>query len=124
MSKLIIALVSGLFAVSVYAQAQTPVKQAPAGDAVQPKIEKTERKTETGKGLPTAKDTTKLKQAPAGDAVQPKLEKVERKTETGKGLPTAKDTTKLKQAPAGDAVQPKVENKQRKDEMKPMPAPK
>jgi hypothetical protein len=121
MSKLIIALVSGLFAVSVYAQ---PVKQAPAGDAVQPKLEKEQRKTETGKGLPTAKDSTAVKQAPAGDAVQPKLEKAQRKTETGKGLPTATDTTKLKQAPAGDAVQPKIEQKQRKDENKPMPAAK
>lgn len=121
MSKLIIALVSGLFAVSVYAQ---PVKQAPAGDAVQPKLEKEQRKTETGKGLPTAKDSTKVKQAPAGDAVQPKLEKEQRKAETGKGLPTATDTTKLKQAPAGDAVQPKIEQKQRKDENKPMPAAK
>jgi len=121
MSKLIIALVSGLFAVSVYAQ---PVKQAPAGDAVQPKLEKEQRKTETGKGLPTAKDGTPVKQAAAGDAVQPKIEKVQRKTETGKGLPTATDTTKLKQAPAGDAVQPKIEQKQRKDESKPMPAAK
>jgi hypothetical protein len=121
MSKLIIALVSGLFAVSVYAQ---PAKQAPAGDAVQPKLEKEQRKTETGKGLPTAKDTTKIQQKPAGDAIQPKLENVQRKTETGKGLPTATDTTKLKQAPAGDAVQPKVEAKQRKDENKPMPAAK
>ena len=121
MSKLIIALVSGLFAVSVYAQ---PAKQAPAGDAVQPKIEKEQRKTETGKGLPTAKDSTKIQQKPAGDAIQPKLENVQRKTETGKGLPTATDTTKLKQAPAGDAVQPKVEAKQRKDENKPMPAAK
>jgi hypothetical protein len=121
MSKLIIALVSGLFAVSVYAQ---PAKQAPAGDAVQPKLEKEQRKTETGKGLPTAKDTTKIQQKPAGDAIQPKLENVQRKTETSKGLPTATDTTKLKQAPAGDAVQPKVEAKQRKDENKPMPAAK
>ena len=121
MSKLIIALVSGLFAVSVYAQ---PVKLARAGDAVQPKLKKEQHKTETRKGLPTAKDGTAVKQAPAGDAVQPKIEKVQRKTETGKGLPTATDTTKLKQAPAGDAVQPKVEAKQRKDENKPMPAAK
>jgi len=121
MSKLIIALVSGLFAVSVYAQ---PAKQAPAGDAVQPKLEKEQRKTETGKDLPTAKDSTKIQQKPAGDAVQPALEAKQRKTETGKGLPTATDTTKLKQAPAGDAVQPKVEAKQRKDENKPMPAAK
>ena len=55
MSKLIIALVSGLFAVSVYAQ---PVKQAPAGDAVQPKLEKEQRKTETVKDL--AKSVGKL----------------------------------------------------------------
>jgi len=121
MSKLIIALVSGLFAVSVYAQ---PVKQAPAGDAVQPKLEKEQRKTETGKGLPTAKDGTPVKQAAAGDAVQPKLVQQQRKAETGKDLATAKDTTKLKQAPAGDAVQPKIEQKQRKDESKPMPAAK
>jgi len=121
MSKLIIALVSGLFAVSVYAQ---PVKQAPAGDAVQPKLEKEQRKTETGKGLPTAKDTTTIQQKPAGDAIQPKLVQQQRKAETGKGLPAATDTTKLKQAPAGDAVQPKVEAKQRKDENKPMPAAK
>ena len=121
MSKLIIALVSGLFAVSVYAQ---PAKQAPAGDAVQPKLEKEQRKTETGKGLPTAKDSTKVKQAAAGDAVQPKIEAQQRKTETGKGLPTAADSTKLKQAAAGDAVQPKIEQKQRKDENKPMPAAK
>ena len=86
MSKLIIALVSGLFAVSVYAQ---PAKQAPAGDAVQPKIEKEQRKTETGKGLPTATDTTKLKQAPAGDAVQPKVEAKQRKDEN-KPMPAAK----------------------------------
>ncbi|MCX7245293.1 MAG: hypothetical protein NT054_06445 [Burkholderiales bacterium] len=121
MSKLIIALVSGLFAVSVYAQ---PAKQAPAGDAVQPKLEKDQRKTETGKGLPTAKDSTQLKQKPAGDAVQPKLVQDQRKAETGKGLPTATDTTNLKQKPAGDAVQPKIEQKQRKDENKPMPAAK
>ena len=121
MSKLIIALVSGLFAVSVYAQ---PAKQAPAGDAVQPKLEKEQRKTETGKGLPTAKDGTPVKQAAAGDAVQPKLVQQQRKAETGKDLATAKDTTKLKQAPAGDAVQPKIEQKQRKDESKPMPAAK
>ena len=87
MSKLIIALVSGLFAVSV--NAQTPVKQSPAGDAVQPKLEKVERKTETGKGLPTAKDTTKLKQAPAGDAIQPKVENKQRKDEN-KPMPAAK----------------------------------
>ena len=99
MSKLIIALVSGLFAVSVYAQ---PVKQAPAGDAVQPKLEKEQRKTETGKGLPTAKDSTKIQQKPAGDAIQPKLENAQRKTETGKGLPTATETTKLNKQPPGD----------------------
>jgi hypothetical protein len=86
MSKLIIALVSGLFAVSVYAQ---PAKQAPAGDAVQPKLEKDQRKTETGKGLPTAKDSAGVKQKPAGDAVQPKLEQKQRKDEN-KPMPAAK----------------------------------
>ena len=120
MSKLIIALVSGLFAVSVYAQA--PAKQAPAGDAVQPKLEKDQRKTETGKGLPTAKDSTKVKQAPAGDAVQPKLEKDQRKTETGKGLPTAASSTSDKQKKAGDDIQPKMEAKTRAAEGKQMPA--
>lgn len=119
MSKLIIALVSGLFAVSVYAQ---PVKQAPAGDAVQPKLEKEQRKTETGKGLPTAKDTTKIQQKPAGDAAQPALEAKQRKTETGKGLPTAKDSTSQKQKKAGDEIQPKVEDKTRAAEGKQMPA--
>ncbi len=119
MSKLIIALVSGLFAVSVYAQ---PAKQAPAGDAVQPKLEKEQRKAETGKGLPAAKDTTKVKQAAAGDAVQPKLEKEQRKAETGKGLPTAKDSTMQKQKKAGDEIQPKMEDKTRAAEGKAMPA--
>ena len=52
MSKLIIALVSGLFAVSV--NAQTPVKQAPAGDAIQPKVENKQRKDEN-KPMPAAK---------------------------------------------------------------------
>ena len=86
MSKLIIALVSRLFAVSVYAQ---PAKQAPAGDAVQPKLEKDQRKTETGKGFPTAKDSTHVKQKPAGDAVQPKIEQKQRKDEN-KPMPAAK----------------------------------
>ncbi|CAN1487399.1 hypothetical protein MCEZE4_00099 [Burkholderiaceae bacterium] len=119
MSKMIIALVSGLFAVSVYAQ---PSKQSPAGDAVQPALEAKQRKTETGKDLPTAKDSTKAKQAAAGDAVQPKLEAQQRKTETGKDLPTAKDSTSLKQKKAGDEIQPKMEQKTRAAEGKQMPA--
>ena len=56
MSKMIIALVSGLFAVSVYAQ---PSKQSPAGDSVQPALEAKQRKTETCKDLPTAKNSNK-----------------------------------------------------------------
>ena len=86
MSKLIIALVSGLFAVSVYAQ---PAKQAPAGDAVQPKLEKEQRKAETGKGLPTAKDSTMQKQKKAGDEIQPKMEDKTRAAE-GKAMPAGK----------------------------------
>ena len=87
MSKLIIALVSGLFAVSVYAQA--PAKQAPAGDAVQPKLEKDQRKTETGKGLPTAASSTSDKQKKAGDDIQPKMEAKTRAAE-GKQMPAGK----------------------------------
>jgi hypothetical protein len=86
MSKMIIALVSGLFAVSVYAQ---PSKQSPAGDAVQPALEAKQRKTETGKDLPTAKDSTSLKQKKAGDEIQPKMEQKTRAAE-GKQMPAGK----------------------------------